>query len=143
MSMQLKEHKCIERSLESDCPVCSEFMFTSIKPVCFLPCGHTMHVECYDDYTGTNYVCPICSKSLANMSPYFKEIDKMLGSSVTPKELQGLRNRIFCADCEKRSEAPVHYLYHKCSHCKSYNTKVLERIKTTETNENSTVGVNT
>ncbi|RHZ10987.1 hypothetical protein DYB26_008488 [Aphanomyces astaci] len=51
MSITLKKHKCVERSLESDCPICHVYMFTSTTPVMFLPCGHCMHVACYEDYT--------------------------------------------------------------------------------------------
>ena len=36
MSLKAKDHKCVERSLESDCPICGEFMFTSRKSVIFL-----------------------------------------------------------------------------------------------------------
>lgn len=51
MSISLKTHKCVERSLESDCPICHSYMFTSTTPVMFLPCGHCMHVSCYEEYT--------------------------------------------------------------------------------------------
>jgi hypothetical protein len=51
MSISLKKHKCVERSLESDCPICHTYMFTSTTPVMFLPCGHCMHVSCYEEYT--------------------------------------------------------------------------------------------
>lgn len=32
---------------------------------------------------------------------------------------------ILCNDCEKRGTASFHWLYHKCSHCASYNTRLL------------------
>jgi len=128
MSITLKDHKCVERSLESDCPVCHEFMFTSTIPVMFLPCGHCMHVGCYETYTATNYVCPICGKSLGDMAAYFARIDEMLENERMPEEFVGLRSRIFCADCEIRSVVPYHFVYHKCSDCGSYNTKVLEQL---------------
>eukprot|EP00128_Syssomonas_multiformis_P004720 Colp12_sorted_trinity150504_noHs@4307 len=44
MSMGLQgKHRCIERSLECDCPICGEYMFTSTRTVMFMPCGHCMH----------------------------------------------------------------------------------------------------
>jgi len=128
MSITLKDHKCVERSLESDCPVCHEFMFTSTLPVMFLPCGHCMHVSCYESYTANDYTCPVCSKSLGNMDSYFRRIDASLAREIMPKEFLGMRNRICCADCEVRSIAPYHFLYHKCCSCGSYNTKVLEQM---------------
>ena len=37
MAMGLKgNHKCIERNLESDCPICGEYMFTSTSTVIFM-----------------------------------------------------------------------------------------------------------
>lgn len=32
---------------------------------------------------------------------------------------------ILCNDCEKKGTAPFHWLYHKCSSCGSYNTRLL------------------
>ena len=32
----LGQHKCIERNLESDCPICGEYMFTSTTTVMFM-----------------------------------------------------------------------------------------------------------
>ncbi len=32
---------------------------------------------------------------------------------------------ILCNDCGKHGEAPFHFVYHKCGHCASYNTRVL------------------
>lgn len=37
MAISLKgKHKCIERNLESDCPICGEYMFTSTTTVIFM-----------------------------------------------------------------------------------------------------------
>lgn len=77
----------------------------------FLSCGHCMHVECYDQYTQTNYVCPVCSKSLGDMSEYFAKIDESLAEQVLPEEYRDLKNEIFCSDCEERSIAKFHFLY--------------------------------
>lgn len=40
MSIKLKDnHPCIERNLESDCPICGEYMFTSTRNICFMVSG--------------------------------------------------------------------------------------------------------
>ncbi|ETV94598.1 hypothetical protein H310_11860 [Aphanomyces invadans] len=131
MSITLKKHKCVERSLESDCPICHVYMFTSTTPVMFLPCGHCMHVACYEDYTQTNYICPLCSKSLGDMRAYFARIDDLLAHEQMPAEYQDYRSQIYCSDCERKSETKFHFVYHKCQHddCKSYNTKVVKHFK--------------
>ncbi|KAJ0404873.1 hypothetical protein ATCC90586_007823 [Pythium insidiosum] len=113
MSISLKKHKCVERSLESDCPICHTFMFTSTTPVMFLPCGHCMHVSCYEEYTLTNYICPLCSKSLGDMELYFASIDELLEREQMPIEYQDFRSLIYCSDCERKSVTNFHFVYHK------------------------------
>ncbi|KAJ3019272.1 UNVERIFIED_CONTAM: hypothetical protein HDU68_010739 [Siphonaria sp. JEL0065] len=140
MAISLKgRHKCIERNLESDCPICGEYMFTSTTTVIFMPCGHCIHYKCHQEYIQTSYQCPTCFKSLANMSEYFKRIDAMLAQHQMPPEYNKTQTFIYCNDCEKKCYAKFHFLYHKCIHCKGYNTKVLQ---TMEMGEGTTVESN-
>ncbi|ETO62930.1 hypothetical protein F444_19246 [Phytophthora nicotianae P1976] len=134
MSITLKKHKCVERSLESDCPICHAYMFTSTTPVMFLPCGHCMHVSCYEEYTLTNYICPLCSKSLGDMELYFASIDELLEREHMPAEYQDYKSLIYCSDCERKSTTKFHFVYHKCQYedCMSYNTKLLRQFKDSE-----------
>ncbi|KAJ3253873.1 hypothetical protein HK103_007673 [Boothiomyces macroporosus] len=130
MAISLKgRHKCIERNLESDCPICGEYMFTSTTTVIFMPCGHCIHYKCHQEYIQTSYQCPTCFKSLANMTEYFKRIDAMLELHKMPSEYQNTFSEVYCNDCELKSIAKYHFLYHKCDYCKGYNTKVLNTIE--------------
>ncbi|KAJ3056244.1 hypothetical protein HK097_007604 [Rhizophlyctis rosea] len=130
MAISLKgKHKCIERNLESDCPICGEYMFTSTTTVIFMPCGHCIHYKCHQEYIQTSYQCPTCFKSLANMTEYFKRIDAMLAQHTMPPEYTNTRSHIYCNDCEKKSFAKFHFLYHKCGSCGGYNSKVLETVE--------------
>ncbi|TPX66381.1 hypothetical protein SpCBS45565_g04538 [Spizellomyces sp. 'palustris'] len=129
MAISLKgRHKCIERNLESDCPICGEYMFTSTTTVIFMPCGHCIHYKCHQDYIQTSYQCPTCLKSLADMSDYFRRIDIALAQQQMPPEYADLLNQIYCNDCEKKCYAKFHFMYHKCVTCKGYNTKVLHTV---------------
>eukprot|EP00741_Cyanophora_paradoxa_P007218 tig00001094_g6984.t1 len=195
MSTSLRNHRCVERSLESDCPICHHYMFTSTTPVMFLACGHCMHVACFEQYTMTNYVCPICSKSLGDMSAYFARLDEHLAQEQMPDEYSDMRRSppppplpapppattlwprpsfpthtsirgglsrgrlggngdppthaprpatlfppfpspaLFpppsssaSRDWRGKSTAKFHFMYHKCVHCGSYNTKVLGHL---------------
>ncbi|OSX75808.1 hypothetical protein BU14_0219s0008 [Porphyra umbilicalis] len=119
-----REHRCVERALESDCPVCHHFLFTSTSPVKYLRCGHLMHVSCYQQYAQTSYSCPICSKSLADMSAYFERLDYLLAGEQMPAEYRSARADVWCNDCSKPSLVPYHFLYNRCAHCRSYNTRV-------------------
>ncbi|GFZ00272.1 zinc finger protein-like protein [Actinidia rufa] len=51
-----------------------------------LPCGHFMHSACFQAYTCTHYICPICSKSLGDMAVYFGMLDIFLASVELPEE---------------------------------------------------------
>ncbi|KAJ1503362.1 hypothetical protein HMI54_008153 [Coelomomyces lativittatus] len=154
MAIGLKDrHKCIERNLESDCPICGEYMFTSTTTVIFMPCGHCIHHKCYQEHIQTSYTCPTCCKSLGNMTEYFTRIDQALSQHQMPPEYEDNVSFIFCNDCENKSLAKYHFMYHKCTAeieeveqiatnvpgtldekktkriCASYNTKVLQTFK--------------
>ncbi|KAI7851356.1 zinc-ribbon-domain-containing protein [Circinella umbellata] len=134
MVMGMKgKHRCIERNLESDCPICGEYMFTSTTTVVFMQCGHCIHKLCYSAYIQTSYQCPTCLKSLGDMSEYFARLDRELVRQPMPPEYEKYVSHIFCNDCEKKSSAKYHFFYHKCTDCGSYNTTVLKTENTEET----------
>jgi hypothetical protein len=66
MSKQLKEHVCREKGLESNCPICHDFLFTSNTPVKALPCGHFMHSACFQVslHFSTMIILVSCQKGL-------------------------------------------------------------------------------
>ncbi|KAI9353741.1 zinc-ribbon-domain-containing protein [Obelidium mucronatum] len=133
MAISLRgKHKCIERNLESDCPICGEYMFTSTTTVIFMPCGHCIHYKCHQEYIQTSYQCPTCFKSLANMTEYFKRIDAMLSQHQMPVEYTNSYSYVYCNDCEKKCHAKFHFLYHKCIFCRGYNTKILQTMEVKE-----------
>ncbi|KAI8997030.1 zinc-ribbon-domain-containing protein [Pilobolus umbonatus] len=133
IAKNMKNHRCIERNLECDCPICGEYMFTSTSNVIFMLCGHSIHHSCYAAYIHTSYQCPTCLKSLCNMSEYFNRLDKDLERQPMPPEYEKYISHIFCNDCEKKSPAKYHFFYHKCAHCRSFNTTVLRTENTEET----------
>lgn len=47
LGMKLLDHKCREKGLEINCPICCDFLFTSSATVRALPCGHYMHSACF------------------------------------------------------------------------------------------------
>ncbi|DBB01633.1 hypothetical protein WJX77_010630 [Trebouxia sp. C0004] len=119
---EFKQHKC--RDL-STCPVCTEYLFDSNSPYRELPCGHFMHSHCFGQYTRYNYTCPVCSKTMGDMSMYFRMIDSLVArSDDLPPGYATRKQVILCNDCEQKGEAPFHFVYHKCSHCNSYNTRL-------------------
>ncbi|KAK1269905.1 hypothetical protein QJS04_geneDACA018521 [Acorus gramineus] len=126
LGMKLVEHKCREKGLETNCPICCDFLFTSSAAVRALPCGHFMHSACFQAYTCSHYTCPICSKSLGDMAVYFGMLDALLATELLPEEYRDRCQDILCNDCEKKGIARFHWLYHKCGSCGSYNTRVIK-----------------
>ncbi|KAL9262924.1 Zinc finger protein BRUTUS-like protein [Drosera capensis] len=126
LSVKLVNHKCREKGLETNCPICCDFLFTSSASVRALPCGHFMHSACFQAYTCSNYICPICSKSLGDMAVYFGMLDALLASEELPEDYRDHCQVILCNDCGKKGMARFHWLYHKCGLCGSYNTRVIK-----------------
>ncbi|XP_065880980.1 zinc finger protein BRUTUS-like [Euphorbia lathyris] len=126
LAMKLVDHKCREKGMEINCPICCDFLFTSSLSVKALPCGHFMHSNCFQAYTCSHYICPICSKSLGDMSVYFGMLDALLASEELPEEFRDRCQVILCNDCDKKGTAAFHWLYHKCGLCGSYNTRVIK-----------------
>lgn len=126
LGMKLVDHKCREKGLETNCPICCDFLFTSSATVRALPCGHYMHSACFQAYACTHYICPICSKSMGDMSVYFGMLDALMASEVLPEEYRNRCQDILCNDCDRKGAAPFHWLYHKCVSCGSYNTRVIK-----------------
>lgn len=128
LSLEYRDHKCIENSLGSNCPICNVYMFTSRDPVSFMRCGHAIHSACYNSYIRTNFTCPICHKSiLSDLSSWIRRMDTLTTISTMPPEYRVAKATICCNDCEQRSTVPYHFIGHKCQNesCGSYNTNVL------------------
>ncbi|KAI1425550.1 hypothetical protein F5Y12DRAFT_359875 [Xylaria sp. FL1777] len=122
------DHKCIERSIDCDCPICGDYMFTSPKRVCFMRCGHSIHRDCHDEYQKTSYKCPICSKSLCNMETEFHKLDLAIQAQPMPAKFKDVRAIVLCHDCLAKSSTMYHWLGSKCAVCQSYNTAELQLI---------------
>lgn len=120
-------HKCIPNNMKSNCPICHIDMFTSRKPSVLLKCGHSIHSSCLSSYSRRSFTCPICSKSIGDMSHEWEIWDQMIQQQPMPPEFNASKCEILCNDCNQKCEVPFHFLGHKCSHCGSYNTVVQSR----------------
>jgi len=118
-------HKCIENNMKSDCPICHNDLFTSTISSYPLKCGHAMHSTCYSEYSRRNFTCPLCFKSIHDMSLAWKEFDELVEQQPMPQEFKDAKCFVLCSDCEKKSETTFHFVGIKCSQCGSYNTKII------------------
>ncbi|XP_047981793.1 E3 ubiquitin-protein ligase MIEL1-like [Salvia hispanica] len=119
-------HLCVEDSMRHHCPICFEYLFDSLKDVTVMKCGHTMHSECYHELIKRDrFCCPICSKSIMDMSIAWKRIDEEIEATVMPEEYRYKKVWILCNDCNDTTEVYFHIIGRKCSHCESYNTRTI------------------
>src|SRR4051812_529541 len=110
-----KGHKCIERSIDCDCPICGEYMFNSPRPIIFMQCGHSIHRRCFDQHMQSSYKCPLCNKSCVNMDAQFRSFDMAILTQPMPHEYTDARAIISCNDCSAKSQTAYHWLGLKCS----------------------------
>ncbi|KAL2548377.1 CHY-type/CTCHY-type/RING-type Zinc finger protein [Forsythia ovata] len=117
-------HPCVERAMHHDCPVCFEYLFESRNDVTAMPCGHTIHKNCLEDMQEHyQYVCPLCSKSVCDMSKVWEKFDLEIAATPMPESYQSKMVWILCNDCGANSEVTYHVVAQKCPNCKSYNTR--------------------
>ncbi|KAK3898137.1 hypothetical protein C8A05DRAFT_19224 [Staphylotrichum tortipilum] len=121
-------HKCIERAVDSDCPICNEYLFNSPKSVMFMQCGHSIHLLCFEELKKTSYRCPLCNKSCVNMEYHFRQLDMQILQQPMPQDYADARAVISCNDCCAKSQTAFHWLGLKCAVCQSYNTTQLQLL---------------
>ncbi|KAI1855143.1 hypothetical protein JX266_000008 [Neoarthrinium moseri] len=119
-------HRCIERLLDCDCPICGEYMFNTPRGICHMKCGHTLHKDCWEEHIKHAYKCPICNKSIVNMETQFRRLDVAIQTQPMPEKFQDTRAVISCNDCSARTTVVYHWLGLKCAVCQSYNTSQLQ-----------------
>lgn len=136
LSIDLREkHKCVSNSTHSNCPICNEYLFTSVHKVVFMKCGHSIHQSCYDELVKHSYKCPMCKKTVVNVETQFRILDQEIQQQPLPSPYNLWRCIISCNDCKGKSNVNYHILGLKCKYCKSYNTNQLKLIKPEEEND--------
>uniref|UniRef100_A0A7C9A5B4 RING-type domain-containing protein n=1 Tax=Opuntia streptacantha TaxID=393608 RepID=A0A7C9A5B4_OPUST len=117
-------HPCVEGAMHHDCPVCFEYLFESRNDVSVLPCGHTIHKICLKEMQEHyQYACPLCSKSVCDMSKVWEKFDMEIAATPMPEPYQNKMVSILCNDCGAKSNVQFHIVAQKCPNCKSYNTR--------------------
>jgi RING finger and CHY zinc finger domain-containing protein 1 len=116
-------HNC---SKLGNCAICLEDLQTSIYNLMFLKCGHTLHAKCFQDYIKSNYKCPLCAKSMVDMSFYFNNLQNEINNTPLPEEYRDKTVEILCNDCQKKSSTKFHFIGLKCENCNSFNTKQIK-----------------
>lgn len=133
VSLEDHEHRCIPQKLQGSCPICHESLFQSTEPLRGLKCGHVMHMSCFTNYRrGQSYNCPLCMKSMEDMSDYFALLDAAVRMQPMPYAYLSTMSNVYCQDCEKTGQCRYHFVGQKCPNCGSYNTRELGRVQATD-----------
>lgn len=136
LSIDLKEHhKCVTNTTHCNCPICNEYLFTSVSKVVFMKCGHLIHQTCYDEMIKHSYKCPVCKKTVVNAEIQFRILDQEIRQLPLPAPYNMWRCIISCNDCKGKSNCAYHVMGLKCKYCQSYNTNQLKLIKPEEEGE--------
>lgn len=136
LSIDLRErHKCLTNTTHCNCPICNEYLFTSVNKVVFMKCGHLIHQMCYDELSKHSYKCPVCKKTVVNVETQFRILDQEIRQLPLPQPYNLWRCIISCNDCKGKSNVPYHVLGLKCKYCRSYNTNQQKLIKPEEEEE--------
>jgi len=125
------KHECIENVSHDVCSICRQNLFNSRDSISILKCGHHIHQECMqfmlsvDKATMASYRCPICQKTIVDLSSYWKALDAEIANIQMPDEYKNDMRNIICNDCGTKSNIPFHVIGMKCKNeeCGSYNTK--------------------
>ncbi|KAJ6873513.1 hypothetical protein NC651_032400 [Populus alba x Populus x berolinensis] len=85
-------HSCVENSMKNYCPVCYEYLFDSVKQATVMKCGHTMHMDCFNEMAKQQqYRCPICSKTVMDTPGYWKMLDEEYSAIIEEVSFDRLR----------------------------------------------------
>ena len=106
VSTYIRDHTCLEGSMTNQCPICRDDLFSSRRPVQYIPCGHLLHRDCFEKCLDSDYRCALCRKSMIDMHEAWARID-LVTQSVPRMPLTSPVNTR-CWDC--RSSFTVDYV---------------------------------
>ena len=122
------KHTCLEAAMRSTCPVCLESTFDSRSAAQVLPCGHTMHGQCYTQYIRRSPIpaCPTCKKLMVSkerIEPLWEAYRAEIAAVPMPPEYADKRVACYCPDCEVTSHGVQwHVVGLACGTCGGFNT---------------------
>ncbi|PRP80561.1 CHY and CTCHY and RING-type zinc finger protein [Planoprotostelium fungivorum] len=121
-------HTCVPNTMKNDCVVCGLDLFQSRAAVEVLSCGHLLHSKCFKQMINSyHFACPICKKSMMDMSRAWRTMDLEVASQPMPREFVDAKQKMLCNDCGEKAEVNFHFVGLKCPKCNGYNTSALER----------------
>ncbi|KAF9600336.1 hypothetical protein IFM89_007054 [Coptis chinensis] len=97
-------HRCVERAMHHNCPVCFEYLFDLMKDISVLQCGHTIHLDCLKEMEmHFKFACPVCSRSVCDMSKVWEKLDQEITSTPMPEMYQN-KMAMYSFSCVRGNE---------------------------------------
>lgn len=119
-------HKCIERALDRNCPVCLEFLGDSTRELYIPSCAHVLHRHCFHSMLKAGRPnCPTCQKSMLDLTQHNAELLREIENSPMPEEYRGYTVDLLCNDCLSKSTSNWHVIGNQCLSCGSFNTAIV------------------
>ncbi|KAI4378904.1 hypothetical protein MLD38_016323 [Melastoma candidum] len=88
-----------------------QYLFDSLKYTTAMKCGHTMHRKCLGEMLKRDkYCCPICSRSVIDISRSRKRLDEEIEATVMPDDYRYKKVWILCNDCSDTTEVYFHII---------------------------------
>lgn len=116
-------HRCKTEQFHTDCPICLENLFHSIKPAHVPACGHPIHVHCMMNCFQQNRMsCPLCRKTMLppeSVEQHNAEMDALIDQYPIQEDMTFDVN---CNDCGFKGPIRFHPYGMKCGGCGGYNT---------------------
>lgn len=120
----IDNHNC-KNIKESNCPICFEELFKSTQPILMMKCEHYIHRTCFLSWLNRNIHCPICSRSIIDLTEYNKLMEREVSLTIMPEEYKNKIIDYICNDCHHKDKKPLHIIGYKCEECGSFNTKLI------------------
>lgn len=125
------EHMCIPGRAKTNCPICFDDLFASIRPGSALYCGHILHLDCQQKYFEAGHErCPLCLKSVFSpevADQYWNEVREWVEAQPMPPEFAHTEIDILCNDCCRTNRVKFNFYGIQCpeQQCNSFNTNQL------------------
>ena len=103
-SNNFDNHNCKDNIYCNNCPICLEDIYSSTSNAISLECGHIVHNRCLQEsLENGEYRCPLCKKSLGDMTLYWDYISNYVNNCVMPDEFMDYTVKTLCNDCGEKT----------------------------------------
>ncbi len=116
-------HTCLDIKI-AQCPICMDDIITPTQNIVHMPCGHAIHMTCFNELIKTNYKCPFCQKTIVDIERFNELMEREVHHTPMPPDLIK-QAAILCNDCNQKMTVNFHIVANKCLNCGSYNTRLL------------------